>query len=123
MKTKRQFLGRWGESVAASYLSGKGYQILRRNVRTPYGEIDLVAIQNATFVFVEVRTRSTSTYGFPEDSITTSKQQHMQDAAQYYLVNQLEEPEGWRIDVVAIRGFPGGPDPEIIHYENAISGD
>lgn len=96
---------------------------MRRNVRTPYGEIDLIVKKDDEIVFVEVKTRSTSSYGFPEASITANKQQHLIDAAEFYFAEKAMNLEEWRIDVIAIRGFPGGPPPEIIHFENAISGN
>jgi len=121
MNKRRQSIGKWGENIAACYLEGKGYQIYRRNVRTPFGEIDLVVLDEGVLVFVEVKTRTTNSYGYPENSITATKQKHMLAAAQHFLMANPEFGEDWRIDVIAIRGDQSGPPPEIIHYENALT--
>jgi putative endonuclease len=131
LTTHRQSLGRWGESLAAEYLSEHGYTILEKNVRTPYGEIDLVAIQfhqdcdrpgddQAVTVFVEVKTRQSAAYGLPEESVTHRKQVHLISAAQSYLQEHPELDASWRIDVIAIQRFRKGLAPAIRHFENAI---
>ncbi len=122
MTARRQSVGKWGESLAATYLETKGYEIYRRNFRTPYGEIDLVALDCGVTVFVEVKARTTRTFGFPEVSITPTKREHMLSAAQYFIANHPQFENDWRIDVIAIQGDPSGPPPEIVHYENALTG-
>lgn len=113
-------IGRWGEQLAAQYLQERGYSIVAVNVRTPYGELDLIArIENLT-VFVEVKTRTSSTYGLPEESVTPQKQAHILDAAQHYLQSHPEIDGDWRVDVIAIQGRPDNPDPQIVWFENAI---
>lgn len=129
MSTSRQSLGRWGESLATDYLVEGGYTILERNARTPYGEIDLVAQQLVTgssgtssvTVFVEVKTRSSRAFGFPEEAITARKQAHMMAAAQSYLQEHPELDDGWRIDVIAIQRYSSKRKPTIMHYENALT--
>lgn len=130
MGSEKQILGRWGEDFAAEYLRSKNYTILERNVRTPYGEIDLVASQEAisddahslpTIVFVEVKTRSSTAYGMPEESITLQKKAHMYESAQAYLQNHPDLENDWRIDVISIQRLRSGEEPEIVHFENAIS--
>lgn len=116
MSTRQQQLGRRGEQLAAEYLQQHGYQILARNVRTPYGELDLIAEQDGQTVFVEVKTRSGNRFGPPEVSVNERKQAHLtQSAAHYAAENAIEN---WRIDVIAIetRFKP----PRITHFENAI---
>ena len=71
MNMSRQALGKWGEATAADFLEKQGYSIVERNCRTPYGEIDLVAYDGAVFVFVEVKTRATDAFGFPEEAVDT----------------------------------------------------
>jgi putative endonuclease len=73
MTTKTQLLGRYGEEQAARYLENKGYQILDRNARTAAGEVDIVATDGGTLVFVEVKTRSTNFSGHPLQAITPRK--------------------------------------------------
>jgi len=112
-----QRIGKWGEETAAEYLTGRGYEIVARNVRTPYGEIDIVAKQKDSALFVEVKTRTSNKMGLPEDSITPRKRQHMLDAAQHYAAEH--EIDHWQIDVIAIEGKPGST-PKITYFENAI---
>lgn len=121
MKNSRQTFGQWGETLAAGYLENKGYQIIERNYRTPYGEIDLIAQFEKSLVFVEVKTRSTDTYGLPEESITNQKREHLIAAAQAYLQKTSISDIDWRIDVIAIRTRKSETTPEIIHFENAIT--
>jgi putative endonuclease len=121
MARQKQTFGSWGEQAAAGFLEKLGYVILERNVRTQYGEIDLIARQAAILVFVEVKTRSSTEFGYPEESITATKQQHMQDAAQDYLQSHPELDGEWRVDVVSIRRLKN-QQPEITHIENALSG-
>ncbi|WKZ47888.1 MAG: YraN family protein [Anaerolineales bacterium] len=112
-----QRVGRWGEEVAVEYLVQRGYAIVARNARTPYGEIDIVAKQGEAVIFVEVKTRTSNTMGLPEESITARKRQHMVAAAEHYAVEH--EIDNWQIDVVAIEGKPGSK-PLITYFENAI---
>jgi putative endonuclease len=119
-KAKRQF-GSWGEDTAAKYLVDKGYEIKDRNVRTKYGEIDILAQQGGVLVFVEVKTRNSTAFGFPEESVTQLKQQHLQDAAQEYLQLHPEQTGEWRIDVISVLRISSN-EPEIAHIENAIGG-
>jgi putative endonuclease len=121
-------LGRWGENLAAEYLTQKGYIIIGRNVRTPYGEIDLVARYDATdqpsaIVFIEVKTRQSDALGPPEISVTPQKQARLISAAQAYLLAHPELVGDWRVDVVAIRGSHRKSRPEIVHFENAFAGN
>jgi len=120
MSKSKQTLGRWGEEFAAKYLLEQGYKIIDRNVRTSYGEIDLIATQGETIIFVEVKTRTTTSFGLPEQSITARKRAHILESAQAYLQDKSNLGNDWRVDVIAIRKFPRG-SPELVHFENAIS--
>jgi len=117
----RQRLGRWGESLAARYLERKGYAIVERNARTPYGEIDLIVLDGDTVVFVEVKTRRSKRFGWPEEAVTLRKQEHLLAAAQSFLVSHPELEGDWRFDVIAIRQVRPGEAPEITHFEHAFS--
>jgi len=125
-KTAGQQFGAWGEQLACDYLVLNGYEILDRNVRTPYGEIDIIAREkklvdeSQTLVFVEVKARRTNTYGYPEDAITESKRKHLIEAAEYYLQENPELAEAWRIDVISIRKMKKTKEPEILHFKNAV---
>jgi putative endonuclease len=120
MSGPKQQVGRWGENVAAEFLEKKGWLILARNVRSPYGELDLVAQDEKTTVFVEVKARTGGGFGLPEESITSIKRKHLLQAIQAYWQSKDEEP-AWRVDVIAIRGKPVEPAPQIEHFENAIT--
>jgi putative endonuclease len=126
-KTHAQRVGRWGEELAAGYLHQRGYRILERNARTPYGEIDLVACQDgaapACTVFIEVKTRRSGAFGLPEEAITARKRAHLLAAARAYLQAHPDLNAGWRIDVIAIRQLHTDEDPEFLCFENAISAE
>ncbi len=117
MSGRNQKVGAWGESAAAAYLEKRGYAILARNLRTPYGEIDILAEKDGFLHFVEVKTRTTDTFGPPEIAVTPRKQEHMRAAAEYYAAEH--GIEHWQIDVIAMEKRPGGA-PVITHFENAI---
>jgi putative endonuclease len=134
-KTYRQTLGSWGEALAASYLQERGYAILGRNVRTAYGEIDLIASpvqadlmanshqaedHSQVIVFVEVKTRTSLAYGQPEESVTPRKKAHLLAAAQAYMQSHADLSSAWRVDVIAVRCAKSGEAQEITHFENAF---
>lgn len=93
--------GQAGEERAAAYLASLGYQFIARNMRTAYGEVDLIMKDGGEHVFVEVKTRHTQHQGHPSSAVTPRKLQHIQHAAESYLTEHaITGP--WRIDVVAI---------------------
>ena len=97
----RRWLGASGESRAAAFLKKRGYRIVERNWRSTLGEIDLIAADRDTLVFVEVRTRAGAGQATPEDSVTDTKQHRLARLAEAY-VAQTHFRGDWRIDVVAI---------------------
>ncbi len=115
--THNQRIGQWGEETAVQYLTNKGCEILGRNLRTPYGEIDIVVRYKGQTIFVEVKTRTSNKMGLPEESITPRKRQHMLAAAEHYAAEH--DLERWQIDVIAIEGKPG-TQPNITYFENAL---
>jgi putative endonuclease len=118
---EKQELGDWGENYAAKYLEGKGYQILARNVRTPYGEIDIIAKEKDQIIFVEVKTRTSRKFGYPEEAITENKITHLIESAEFYLQEHPEFNIDWRIDVIAIQVDPQRSSPTLAHFENALA--
>jgi putative endonuclease len=112
-----QRIGKWGEDTATEYLTQHGYEIITRNARTPYGEIDIVARQGDIIIFVEVKTRTSNKMGLPEESITARKREHMLAAADHYAAEH--EIDHWQIDVISIEGKPEA-QPKITYFENAI---
>ena len=115
--SRNQFIGAWGEQSAAEYLTKRGCQIIARNARTPYGEIDIIAKQGGVYLFVEVKTRTSNKMGFPEEAVTARKRRHMLMAADHYAAeNGIDH---WQIDVAAVEGKPG-TRPVITYFENAL---
>jgi putative endonuclease len=116
----RQRIGNWGEKVAKNFLVRKGLIPIAANLRTQYGEIDLIMKDGSTIVFIEVKTRTNMKYGLPEVSITRQKQSHIKKSAEFLMQEHPEWGDNWRIDVLAISGRPADPDPEIFWFENAV---
>lgn len=112
-----QRVGQWGEQVAVEHLVSRGYEVVGQNVRTPYGEIDIVTKQADITIFVEVKTRTSKVMGLPEESITARKREHMVACAEHYAAEH--EIDHWQIDVISIEGKPG-TIPVITYFENAI---
>lgn len=96
-----QTFGKRGEAMAEIELRQKGYKILERNYRHGKSEIDLIATGEGLMVFIEVKTRSSSSFGYPEDFVSKNQQQAIIRAANHYV-----EEYGWkgdiRFDIVAI---------------------
>jgi putative endonuclease len=127
MPDRRKATGARGEAVAARYLREQGYAVVEQNWRCARGEIDIVAREGATLVFVEVRTRTSSTTGNAEESVTPAKQRRLCELATTYLLRREEQMEPWdgpwRIDVVALRLHPTtGGVLRINHLRNAVEG-
>ena len=81
-------LGEAGEKYACQYLQRNGYEILQANFRCKIGEIDLIARDNDTLVFIEVKTRSGNRYGLPQAAVTRRKKHKLRKTAQLYLLQQ-----------------------------------
>jgi putative endonuclease len=122
MASGNNLLGKKGEDAAARRLTAMGYAILARNVRTPSGELDLVAQAGEFLVFVEVKARRGRGHGLPEEAITPRKKKHLLESAQHYLQESGWTDRPWRIDVVAIEYNPAGALERIEVFENAVSG-
>jgi len=120
-KLSGKALGQWGEALAADYLIEKGYQVLYQNFRTPYGEIDIVVQKDNVTVFVEVKTRSNTLFGYPEEAITARKRENLIESAQAFLQDRPDIEGDWRIDVIAIQRLDASENPLIDHFENAIN--
>jgi putative endonuclease len=112
-------IGKKGEDIAVEYLKKKGYKVIERNFRKGYGEIDIVAIKNNVLVFVEVKTRTSETFGTPFESITSWKLKPLIKTAQYYSMIHPELPNELRIDAISV--VLEGLKESIEHLEN-ISG-
>ncbi len=114
-------IGALGEKIAAEHLTGLGYMIRERNFRSREGEIDIIAEKDDFLVFIEVRTRTSNSYGTPEESVTTQKKERLIALAEAYIEDRDDLPSSWRIDVVAIELGPKRKVARLEIIENAIS--
>ena len=99
--TNHKLTGNKGEDIATDFLLQKGYNIVVRNWRHKHLEVDIIASLNNRLHFIEVKTRTNTKFGLPEDSITQTKMNHLKKAAEEYL---YQHPEWIKIqfDVIAI---------------------
>lgn len=102
MPHARQRLGSEGESLAVAYLERLGYRTLERNYRTRFGEIDIVADDEGTVVFVEVKTKTGSDFGDPVEEVTLQKQRQIISMGEFYSTYCLPPNTPCRFDVVAV---------------------
>jgi putative endonuclease len=116
MATHNDF-GIEGEAIAERYLTTKGYSILALNYRFEKSEIDIIAKQKDSIVFVEVKARSTNRFGFPEEAISEKKKEKLMEGAEAYLLeNNLQCPI--RFDVIAVT--KSGDSFVVEHIEDAF---
>lgn len=105
MSDPRHEFGRQGEADAADYAMKHGYALIRRNYRSPYGEIDLILRSpEKELVFVEVKSRTSIYFGYPESAVDTRKRRHIIRSAYHYLQENYPDNDDipWRIDIIAI---------------------
>ncbi len=95
-------IGKYGEDLACAYLKTKGYKIIERNFRIRGGEIDIIALDGKTLVYVEVKTRTTFEFGRPEESITWQKLKFLERVAKFYRASRPNLPAQERIDMVSV---------------------
>lgn len=119
---QRRSLGRWGENLAANYLAAEGLAVIERNWRCRDGEIDLVARDGETFVFVEVKTRRGRDFGAPEEALTPRKAQKLLALGQIYMAEHDLDDTNWRIDLVAVELDARGRFLRCEHLPNAVLG-
>ncbi len=113
-------LGRRAEDIAHRFLQRRGYVVAARNIRAPdgSGELDLVAWQEGTLVFVEVKSRSTVEFGAPERAVGPEKQEHVMRMARDYLRQRGGEPVPVRFDIVTV---VFGPRTKVEHWPDAFT--
>jgi putative endonuclease len=116
-------LGDRGERYAARYLRRQGFKIVARQYSNRLGEIDLIAVDGPSVVFVEVKTRTSDAAGMPVEAVDERKQRQIVRAALAYLKQHrlLEQPV--RFDVVSVLWPRGARRPDVCHYRNAFSSD
>ena len=118
---KRKELGDIGEELARKFLKKKGYRIHETNFRCREGEIDIIAEQKDYLVFIEVRTKTSTSFGSPEESVTFAKKEKLIASALAYMGSHKDLPDNWRIDFVGIELDPKGKTTRIELIENAVS--
>ena len=116
----RKLLGDRGERAASTLLKRTGHRILARNYRCPAGEIDLITLDGATLVFVEVKTRSSNEFADPEQAVDLRKQKHIVRAAECYRQTKGAQTYPCRFDVVSVVMQPNGR-PKAHHIRDAFT--
>ena len=111
-------LGDQGEAYAANYLRQNGYRILTRKYRTKIGEIDLIADDHGTLVFIEVKTRSSVRCGMPAEAVNYKKKQKIIQTAYWYLYEQRRENTICRFDVLEVYAI--GNNWNVHHIKGAF---
>ena len=113
-KLYKKLLGGAGEKRVEAYLKKQGCKILKRNYRTPFGEADLIVQDKDEIVFVEVKTRTSDTFGMPREAVTTQKQGRYKKIAECFWKETGEEPNA-RFDVAEVYA-----DGRIEYFKNAF---
>lgn len=110
--------GKWGEEKASTFLIEKGFEILEKNYRHKHMEVDLIATKDKTLIFIEVKTRSGTGFGMPEEFVNYTKAKLIMKAAEHYIY-----AKDWhfdiRFDIVSILILPNG-SLNIRHIEDAF---
>ena len=142
MTTEKQNTGKLGEDIAVKYLEKHGYKIIDRNYRKPWGEIDIIALENGSvmfgnvsvisgknklpqqlpqLVFVEVKAQNKLFEWRPEENITFHKKRQLSRIIATYLkANKIPEEQDWRIDIVAIKLDFKTKNAQIEHIKNVM---
>jgi putative endonuclease len=118
--TARPRTGRLAEALASALLERAGLRVVVRNWRRPEGEIDLIADDGGTCVFVEVRSRTGEEQGHPLESITAKKRARVIRAARLYLESEPAPAAAYRFDVIGVTFPPDGGEPTLLHVPNAF---
>ena len=119
MSTKQD--GDWGEALVAEYLKARGCRIVEREWRCRFGEIDLIAEQEGTLLFVEVKLRTNLRYGMPRESVTAKKQEKLRSAALLYLsMHGLDAPARFDVAEVYTDAHHSARSTRIEYIENAF---
>jgi putative endonuclease len=118
-KSDNLSVGERGESIAEAYLRGRGFAILEKNYRCKTGEVDIVARDGDTIVFVEVKARRNLAYGPPQLAVTPFKQRQISRTALTWLAHHKKPNAIARFDVIAIL-VPDHEVPQVEHIRNAF---
>lgn len=121
MLNRQQQFGKRSERLAAEYLKLQGYRILETNYRSSQGEIDIIAREKDTLVFVEVKARSSRHFGSAKAAVTPAKQRKISMVALEYLKRTGRSDIRARFDVVAIDTTAGKTDIEVVKNAFALA--
>ncbi|AKD02683.1 YraN family protein [Pontibacter korlensis] len=113
---KHLHTGQLGENHAAAYLQQKGYTVLQQNYRYKRAEVDIIARKADLLVFVEVKTRTSNNYGYPEEAVNSKKEEMLLSAAEEYILQEEWQHEV-RFDIISVTLTS---PPEIHHIEDAF---
>lgn len=116
--SKHNELGRKGEKIALEFLVNKGFIILEQNYRVGQKEVDIVFLDGDVLVFCEIKTRSGTQFGYPEEAVNNAKQNYLKATAEHYL-DQNPKYFKLRFDVISII-LNNDKVKEIIHFEDAF---
>ncbi|MEN8190775.1 MAG: YraN family protein [Thermodesulfobacteriota bacterium] len=119
MTDPRRTTGRRGEQLAAEFLESLGYSVVERNFRWGGAEVDIIVRTDSTLVFVEVKTRKSSSFGSPAEAVTLKKQQQINRVALNYLTRCKGPKMNIRFDVIAVV-ITERTGPQIEHIPNAF---
>lgn len=115
-ESEHTLMGKWGEKVAANYLFRKGYEIIDHDWHSGHRDIDIVAQQGNTIVFVEVKTRRNRFFGDPQDAIDYWKRYNLRRAINHYV--KFYGIDNYRFDIITVVGSLNCETPEITHLED-----
>ena len=110
-------LGKWGEDCAADYLQRMGYTVVARDWKSGHRDIDIIAMDEETVVFVEVKTRRNRTFAEPETAVDYQKRHHLQGAINHY-VKYYHVNQDIRFDIITVVGTMDSDQPEIEHLKD-----
>jgi len=111
----RKTIGRLGEDRAERFLKKQGFKILSRNFRCPIGEIDIIAMDGQTLVFIEVKTRRSDRFGTAIEAVDSKKIAKLKKLALYYIKNYYKAEPPVRFDIIGVSG-----DGEIYYVKGAF---
>ncbi len=120
---KNQELGYIGEKLAIKYLKSNNYKIIFHNYHCRYGEIDIIVQKEKILIFVEVKARTSTSFGEPIDAVTEQKRDKIIKTAYHFLSKYPEYDKlGTRFDVICITYFPKSKQFQLKHYQQAFIG-
>ncbi len=118
MSFYRQSVGKKGEDIACNFLESNGYEIIERNFRTKYGELDIIASKDGILVFVEVKAKTDTRTGMPYETVNKNKIKHLMRAIQFYQLTHKVKDLKMSLDVISIIIGPDNRVKELKHFKS-----